>query len=320
MLWRPHSIDDVAERHGVDPGELADIVGDARIVLAEHREARVRPATDDKVLAGWNAMAISGLAEAGRAFGEPAFVRAAERCAVFVLEHLRDDTGRLLRSWRNGVPGRPGFADDHALMSSACLTLYETTLDLRWFHAARELAGRLIELFLDRSNGGFHQTGSDAEKLVVRPKDLYDNATPSGNSQAAEVLQRLALLTGDTDMEAAGVSAIRLVRDAMAHAPTGFGQALCALDLYVGPSHEVALIGDPDDPTLRAMADEVRSTLYRPNTVLAAAAEGDADATGAIALLQDRPAVDGLPTAYVCQRFTCRLPVTDLESLREQLG
>ena len=153
-----------------------------------------------------------------------------------MLTHLRDERGRLLRSWRDGVAGRPGFADDYAVMASACLTLYETTFELRWFEEAVTLADELIRLFRDDERGGFFQTGSDAEELVLRPKELYDNATPSGNSVAADVLLRLALFTGDAGYEHAGVSALRLIRDAMAGAPTGFGHALCALDLYVGPS------------------------------------------------------------------------------------
>ena len=206
-------------------------------------------------------MAIRAFAEAGRALGEPAYVDAAVRCATFVLAHLRDERGRLLRSWRGGVAGGPGFADDHAMMAAACLTLYETTWDLRWFVEARALADELIRLFFDDERGGFFQTGHDAEALVVRPKELYDNAVPSGNSVAAEVLLRLAMFTGEPEYERLAASALRLVRDAMGPAPTGFGHALCALDLYLGPGQEVAIVGDPDDERTRALAAEVGGTL-----------------------------------------------------------
>ena len=134
------------------------------------------------------------------------------------------------------------------------------------------LADELLRLFRDDERGGFFQTGSDAEALVLRPKELYDNATPSGNSVAADVLLRLALFTGDAGYEHAGVSALRLVRDAMAGAPTGFGQALCALDLYVGPSNEVAIVGDPSSDDTRALVAEVTGAVYRPNVVMAVAA------------------------------------------------
>ena len=319
VLWRPVSIADVAADLDLPADELAVHVEDARETLFEIREGRVRPATDDKVLTAWNALAIGALAEAGRVFGEAAFVNAAARCADFILTHLRDEHGRLLRSWRNGSAGRPGFADDHAVMAAACLTLYETTFEVRWFEQAVSIADELLRLFRDDERGGFFQTGSDAEVLVLRPKELYDNATPSGNSVAAEVLLRLALLTGDAGYENAGLSALRLVREAMAGAPTGFGQALCALDLYVGPAFEVAIIGDPAAGATRALAAEVTNTAYRPNVVLAVAGPDDERATLAVPLLRDREAKGGESTAYVCKRFMCKLPVTDPTSLREQL-
>jgi len=320
VLWRPVSVEDVAAEEGLAAEELASEVEEALPRLFSEREARVRPATDDKVLTAWNALAIGAFAEAGRAFGEPALVEAAVRCARFVLERLRDERGRLLRSWRGGVAGRPGFADDHALMASACLTLYETTFDVRWFEEARGLADDLLDRFWDRERGGFFQTAEDAEPLLLRPKDLYDNAVPSGSSAAAEVLLRLALLTGDRRYEDAGASALRLVREVMAGAPTGFGHALCALDLYLGPAREVAIVGDPSSEATRALADEVTVAAYRPNVVLAVADPHDARSISAVPLLSDRAALDGRPTAYVCERFSCKLPVTDVEGLRTQLA
>jgi uncharacterized protein YyaL (SSP411 family) len=289
-------------------------------MLFEVRERRVRPGTDDKILTAWNALAIGAFAEAGRAFDEPSYVRAATRCAEFVLTHLRDERGRLLRSWRDGVAGRPGFTDDYAVMASACLTLYETTFEVRWFEEAVTLADEMIRLFRDDERGGFFQTGSDAEALVLRPKELYDNATPSGNSVAADVLLRLGLFTGDATYEHAGVSALRLIRDAMAGAPTGFGQALCALDLYVGPSNEVAIIGDPSSEGTRALVAEVTGAVYRPNVVMAVAAPGDERAAMAVPLLRGRETDGTMPTAYVCERFACKLPVTDVAALRLQLN
>ncbi len=305
VLWRPADQDLDVET--------------ARAELFEVREARVRPATDDKVLAAWNAMAISALAEAGRALDRPAYVEAAAGAAEFVLEKLRAPDGRLLRSWRDGRVGRPGYADDYALVAEACLTLYETTFDLRWFAAARALADELIRLFHDAERGGFFQTGSDAEALVLRPKELSDNAVPSGNSAAADVLLRLSHLTGEPEHERAGASALRLVRDAMAGAPSGFGHALCALDRYLGPVREVAIVGDPRAAATRALAAEVTTKRFLPNHVLAVADADDESSRAAVALLRERPQLEGKPTAYVCERFTCRLPVTAPDALAAQL-
>jgi uncharacterized protein YyaL (SSP411 family) len=319
VLWRPMPLEAVASEMELDLAELERDLETARAELFEIRQGRVHPATDDKILAAWNGMAIAALAEAGRALGEPAYVEAAVRAADFVLTHLRDDDGRLLRSWRNGRGGRPGFADDHALMADACLVLYETTFELRWFEQARALCDELLRLFGDEERGGFFQTGSDAEALVMRPKDLQDNAVPSGNSIAADVLQRLAHLTGEPEYERAGVEALRLVRDAMAGAPSAFGHALGALDLYLSAVKEVAIVGDPDDEATRALVAEVTAERYLPNHVLAVADPSDERARATVGLLHERPALEGQPTAYVCERFACQLPITGAEALVRQL-
>jgi uncharacterized protein YyaL (SSP411 family) len=319
VLWRPLPLEGVAAEFELDPAELRRRIEAARATLFEIRERRVHPSTDDKVLAAWNGFAIAALAEAGRAFDRPDLVDAAVTAAEFVLTRLRDDGGRLLRSWRDGRAGRPAFADDHGAMADACLALYETTFDLRWFEHARALVDELLRLFHDGERGGFFQTGSDAEALVIRPKDLQDNAVPSGNSLAADVLQRLAHLTGEDEYEQAGIGALRLVRDAMAGAPSGFGHALCALDTYLSPVKEVAVVGDPEAESTRALAAEVTTRRFAPNHVLAVAAPGDNASRKAVALLQDRPQRDGSPTAYVCEHFACKLPVTEPADLAEQL-
>jgi uncharacterized protein len=308
VLWRP----DEAGSDGTD------LDGASRLLFAE-RERRVRPATDDKVLTAWNGMAVRAFAEAGRAFDEPDFVAAAIECADFLLANLRADDGRLLRSWRQGLRGGPGYADDHALLASGLLALHERTGDVRWFEEARRLADELVFLFLDRERGGFFQTGADVDPLVIRPKELYDNAVPSGNSAAADVLLRLSLLTGDGELERIGTDAIALVRDVLGRAPMGFGHALCALDLHVGPSNEIAIVGDPDDPATRALADEVLVARFLPNAVLAIASADDERGAASVPLLRDRPQVDGRATAYVCRRFACRLPVTTPAELAAEL-
>ncbi|MEP6476073.1 MAG: thioredoxin domain-containing protein [Actinomycetota bacterium] len=319
VLWRPFPTRAYAADHGLDPDRLESDVEEARRHLFEIRERRVHPGTDDKILAAWNGLAIDALAEAGRAFGDARLVEAAERAASFVLTNLRDDGGRLRRSWRDGVTGPPGFADDHALMGSACLTLYETTRDVRWFIEARALADELLRLFHDEERGGFFQAGTDAEALVLRPKDLYDNAVPGGNSAAAALLLRLALFTGQAEHERAGIAALQLVRDAMQRAPTGFGMALCALDLHLGPAREIAVVGDPEEPATRALVGAVTAERWLPNVVVATGAPGD-EASEIVPLLRDRGLIQGLPAAYVCERFACQLPVTTVEALLAQLG
>jgi len=272
----------------------------------------VPPATDDKVLAAWNGLAIGALADAGARFGNDSYVDAAGSAAEFVLSQMRREDGRLLRSWRDGTAGRPGYLDDYALMADGCLALYEATFDVRWFREARALADDMLRLFRDEERGGFFQTGADAEQLVVRPKDLYDNAVPSGNSAAALVLLKLSRFTGEAAYEEAALSALRLIADGMRTAPTGFGHALCALDFAVGPVKEVAIVGEPEADDTVALLGVVGS---RPNVVTALARPDDDEAANAIPLLRDRPQIDGRATAYVCERFACKLPVTDAAGL-----
>jgi uncharacterized protein len=308
VLWTPGPADEQLEAE----------VAAARPRLFEAREARVHPATDDKVLAAWNGLAIVALAEAGRSFGEPRYVDAALTAAGFVLEQLTDD-GRLLRSWRNGRRGGPGYLDDYACMADACLTLYETTFDLRWLREARRLAEAMVELFAAPDGDGFYQTGRDAEQLVVRPRELFDNAVPAGSSVAADVLQRLGRLTGTPDWEQAGLSGLRPVLGVIDRAPTGFGHALGAADFALSRVREVAVVGPREADDTKALLARVWAT-YQPNRVIAAAAPDDRTAQAEVPLLADRPLLEDRPTAYVCEHFVCQLPVTDPDALAAQLA
>jgi uncharacterized protein YyaL (SSP411 family) len=317
VLWQPERIEAVALEAGLAVEHVAYRVWYTLHLLLETRATRIAPATDDKVLAAWNGLAIAALADAS--LDDVFHRRIATDAAEFVLTHMRRDDGRLLRAWRDGKAGGPGYLDDYALMADGLLALYEATFETRWFREARSLADDMLRLFRDETNGGFFQTGSDAEQLVVRPKDLYDNAVPSGNSAAAMVLLRLARFTGDADYEEAAMSALRLVADGMRRAPSGFGHALCALDFAVGPVKEVAIVGDPNGEGTKALVAVVRER-YRPNVVVAVAASDDTNAAEAIPLLRDRPQEDGKATAYICERFTCKLPVTEPGALRGQLA
>ncbi|MGH2830895.1 MAG: thioredoxin domain-containing protein, partial [Actinomycetota bacterium] len=288
------------------PGPVPPEVEPARVLLFQARAARTHPATDDKVVAGWNGIAISGLAEAGRLLGREDFVAAAVRAAEFLLTELRGADGRLMRSWRDGRTSGPAYLDDYALGASALLDVYETTFEERFFHEARSLADAMIALFADQ-RGGFHDTGSDADALVLRPKDLVDNAVPAGNSVAAEVLLRLSAFTGEAAYEERAAGALALVHDAFVRAPTGFGHALCALDAWANGVKEVALAGDPASQELRALARVAWERVGLPKA-LAAGSER-------IPLMDGRQPVAGAPAAYVCERFVCTQPVTDPSAL-----
>jgi uncharacterized protein YyaL (SSP411 family) len=285
----------------------------ARAALFDHREKRVRPGLDDKVLTGWNGMFLQTLAEAAAALGRADWMEAARANARFLLADLRRGDGRVLRSWQDGSARHLGYAEDYAAVLGALVTLAEVD-DVAWLAPAGEIAAGLCDLFADP--GGFYTTGVDAEALITRPRDVFDNATPSANSLAANGLLRLAALTGETRWQEAGEVAVRAVGAVMGEHPTAFAELLGALERLVAPPVEIAVVGDPGDPATAALVAEVRRR-FLPRAVSVAAPPGTgADLTP---LLADRSLVQGRPTAYVCQHFACQTPVTAPEALAAQL-
>ncbi|HEX2058480.1 MAG TPA: thioredoxin domain-containing protein [Actinomycetota bacterium] len=294
--------------------EEDEFVARARAALMARRDTRVRPGTDDKVLTAWNGLAAAALAEAGAALGEPSWIAAAREAMDFVLGTMRVD-GRLMRAYRDGSVNHLGYSEDYAAVLEACLALWEATGELRWVTEARWAADEAIRLFHDPISGGFFTTGSDAETLVTRPKDLFDNAVPAANSMLALELQRLAALTGETSYETRALEVIRLVRDLVERSPLGFGHLLGAIDLYTSGSVEVVVVGRERAP----LVSRLRST-WRPNAVLAIVDEVTDDAAAVIPLLEGRGAPGGRATAYVCRNGTCKLPVTGPDEFEEQLA
>jgi uncharacterized protein YyaL (SSP411 family) len=315
VLWHPEPSADVAARHDMSAADLALAVNGARPTLASARAARPHPAVDDKVVAAWNGLAITGLATAARAFGEPRFLAAAERCAEFVWEHLRVQS-RLQRAWRAGRPSGPGFLDDHALVGLSMLTLFETTGDVRWYERAVELTAAIEDLF-DTADG-LAQVGRDVEALVVWPRERTDDVTPSGPSAAAELFIRVSHLTGNADLEDRARRVVERAGDLPQQAPMAFGHLWSVWDLLDGPVREVAIVGDPEERRARALMDACVASRYLPNIQLAIGAPGS-DAMQRVPLLRSRTPIDGVAAAYVCERFACRLPVTTPEALAAQL-
>jgi uncharacterized protein len=230
---------------------------------------------------------------------------------------MRDD-GRLLRTWKGGRAKLKGYLEDYAMVAAALLEVYEATFERRWLDEARGLADEMIRLFWDERLEGFYDTGSDAEKLIVRPRNLFDNAVPCGTSVAIEMLFRLAVLTGEDRYESTALTALRPMADLMARHASGFGRFLCALDFHLGPVVEVALVEARAGDGLGSLVSEVFGR-YMPNRVVTGMVSGDAGGAVGIPLLQGREAVGGKSTAYVCRNYACDLPVTDREALARQL-
>ncbi len=289
-----------------EPARLAEM----RRALFEARAQRVWPGLDDKRLTSWNALAIAAFADAGAILERDDYLDAARACAEFVLGSLRDADGRLLRTYKDGRAHLGAYLEDHAFLLEALLTLYESSFEPRWFSEALALAEATIERFGDPERGGFYSTASDHEELIARRKEVGDHPIPSGNSSAAMGLLRLAALSGERRYEEAAEGVFALFAEPAVRHPDAFAHLLRALDFHLSPTREVALVGDD----LTELAAAVRER-HRPHAVLAGGPDGREDPP----LLAGRTTVEGRPAAYVCENFTCQLPVTDPEALRAEL-
>ncbi len=316
ILHVPRDADEVAGALGLGRAEMEALLGRARAKLFALREKRVKPGRDEKVLAGWNGMMLRAFAEASRALARPDYRAVAERNGRFLLRALRPE-GRLLRTWKAGQAKLLGYLEDHAMVADGLLALYEATFDRRWLEASRGVAEEMLRLFWDPGAEAFFDTGADHEALVVRPRNLFDSAVPCGTSVAADVLLRLAVLTGQERYEGTAVAAIRPVAPLLMRYPSGFGRLLSALDFHLGIVVEVALVwpaGTPPGPAEGLLA-EVFSR-YLPGRVLAGAPEGE---TAGLPLTEGKAALSGQPTAYLCERYACQAPTTDPAELGRQL-
>ena len=308
---------DFAARQGVDLERLIDVVRRGKDALYQVREKREHPLLDDKVLASWNGLMLKAFAEAGAALERQDYIDAAARNADFLLTAMRPD-GRLQRSYREGQARLSGFLEDYAFVADGLLSLYEATFERRWLDSTIELADKMISLFWDEEANCFYDTGHDQEQLVVRPRDVFDNAQPCGGSVASDLLLRLSVITGNEDYAAKSVAPLRTLAELMGRAPDGTGRWIAALDFYVSTAKEVVVIGPPDDPATSDLLRTVNGR-YLANRVLVGAGGPEAAAAATLPLLEGRGLIDGKPTAYVCENYACQLPVTDATALAAQL-
>jgi uncharacterized protein YyaL (SSP411 family) len=314
ILHVPRDMDVVADQAGVAFEHFAASIDRSRQKLLARREQRVHPGRDEKVLAAWNGMMLKAFAEASAVLTRRDYAQVARRCAEFLLRELRRD-GKLLRTYKDGQRKLNAYLEDYANLIDGLLTLYEASFEPRWFSAARELAGTMLEQFWSDKERCFYDTGIDHEQLINRPRDTFDNATPSGNSVAVEVLLRLNLLTGEQRCMSIAETVLRSMQRVAASYPSGFGRLLSAYDLYFGPARQIALIGALDAPDMAGFRQAVWSR-YVPNKVVA----GGAADGGEVPLLEGRGLVDGKPAAYVCEHFACQRPVTEPAKLLELLS
>jgi len=300
--------------HDAGPEVPGDVLRRGRAALLAARGARVRPGRDEKVLAAWNGLMLRAVAECARLFDRDEYRELALRNAEFLFTHLVRD-GRAMRTRTAGVTAIGGFLEDHAALGLAALAMYDLTLDGRWLARARTLAEGVNRWFWDEPARAFFDTASDAEPLITRPREVTDNAVPSGTSLAAELLLRLAELDANDEYRRRASWVLDTLTEPAARFAPAFGHLLGVADMAVHGAVEVAVAGDPAGEDTRALLAEV-ARHYLPGLVLAAGVPGDA---GESALLRGRSMIGGRATAYVCRGYACDVPVTETAALAEQL-
>jgi hypothetical protein len=309
------SLAQTASQLGKGEPELRQLLADARERLFAAREQRVHPGKDDKILTAWNGLMIAALAKAAQVLGEDRYEQAAARALQFVQGKISRQDGRLLARYRDGEAAHLGYADDYAFLVWGLLELYEATLDSRHLREAVRLTDDLLRLFWDEQAGGLFFYGSDGETLIARPKEIYDGATPSGNSVAAHNLLRLFHLTGRPEYQERAERLLQAFAGSIEQYPPGYSFSLMALQLATGPAREIVIAGERGSEEVKQLRAVLRDS-YQPLAVIACHDPNDTLADIAPAI-QEKTMQDGKATVYVCENFTCSAPLTDVEQVKQ---
>jgi uncharacterized protein YyaL (SSP411 family) len=304
---------ETAEVLKISEDALKEILEKGKKMLFLEREKRIKPFRDEKILTAWNGLMLTTFAEAAAILDNAEYLETARKNADFILENLYHN-GYLLRTWKDGRAKLNAYLEDYANFSEALIELYQVSGETKYLEEARTLAELMITEFWDEEAGGFFFTANNHEQLVVRSKDFNDNATPSGNSTAADVLLKLSKLTGNENYEKFAVTVLRLISARIRRYPQAFGKSLSALEFYLGSVKEIVIVGEKGNDLEKALWQK-----YLPVKVSVLSDKPETDA-GLIPLLQDRKAIEDKPTAYVCQNFVCQKPVTTVEEFDEQLS
>jgi uncharacterized protein YyaL (SSP411 family) len=311
---------EVAKEISWNGDALRDQLERSRRKLFPVREKRIHPQKDDKILTDWNGLMIASLAIGGRTFNEPRYTAAAEKAAQFVLKKLRRSDGRLLKRYRDGEAGLPAHLEDYSFMTWGLIELYQTTFDIHYLEEAISINDLMLRHFWDEKDGGLFMTADDGEKLLVRSKDIYDGAIPSGNSVAALNLVRLGRITARSEYEEKADGIFKAFSGTVSSQASGHPQLMIALEFAVDESFEVVIAGDPQGKATQNML----KALWRPfvpNKVVLLRPDGDEPPiTKLAAYTTTQTSSQNRPTAYVCQNFACKLPTTDIGTMLESLG
>lgn len=319
ILYLAKPLEETAKEMKIPLSELESLLETSRKKLFEAREKRVHPHKDDKILTDWNGMMIAALSKASRAFNQPRYAEAAGKAADFLLSKSRQSDGRLFHRYRDGEAGIDGYLDDYAFFTWGLLELYEATFNIKYLQTALEMNNDMIKHFQDVKNGGFFLSADDSENLLIRQREIYDGAVPSGNSVAMLNLLKIARITGNPDYEKKGVKIGKAFHKDVAKAPMAHTMLMCAVDFAVGPSYEIVLVGNPESGETGEFLEIIHKK-YFPNKVVLFKSEGEPEGIVKIAgYTADQKSIDNKMTVYVCMNFSCKKPVTEPKELKELL-
>ena len=307
-----NSIAESAKALNLSEEKLKEILENGREKLFATREKRIKPFRDEKVLTAWNGLMLAAFAEAAAILDNREYFQIARKNADFILENLQKD-GYLLRSWKDGEAKLNGYLEDYANFADALVELFQVSGEVTYLKEAKRLADLMISGFWDENDDAFFFTAKNHEKLPIRSKDFYDNATPSGNSAAVDVLLKLSHLLGEEKYQNYAATILRLIAPQIVRHPQAFGRIISALEFYLNPVKEIVILGEKGNELEKLIFDE-----FLPNKVLILAENGSKN-TEFIPLLKQKEKVEGNPTAYVCENFTCQKPAVSAKELKEQL-
>ncbi len=314
ILNRAKTIDQCAKLLSRDVADLTRELAESRAKLLAARESRVHPGLDDKVLVGWNGLMIDALAQGAIVLNEPRYLAAATKAAEFITRELMPG-GKLLHTWRRGTAKQDAFLDDYASLAVALVSLYEAGFDEKWIDVAVQLCETMLARFGDPQAGGFFYTAEDHESLISRPRELYDNATPSASSLATTALVKLAKLTGRQDFADAAAGSLEIAAGVMQRAPQAAGQMLIAYDFDLGPTPEIVLLASQDSPQTPEILSDLRRR-FVPNKIVALRAPGVSGSPHLEPLFAGKQSTSEEPTAWICENFTCQAPLHGVAAIK----
>jgi uncharacterized protein len=321
ILHQNRPLKGIADDLGISESKLIESLDIARQKLFTARQKRVHPLRDDKILTDWNGLMISALAKGAQVFDNPEYTNAAVRATDFILKTLRTPEGRLIHRYRDGQVALPAYVDDYTFFVCGLIDLYETTFDASYLRTALDLNMDILKHFWDEDRGGFYFTSDDGENLIVRKKEIYDGAIPSGNSVAMMNLLRLGRITASSDLEDKAKIIGRSFSSNVKQAPSAYTQLMMAVDFGTGQSYEVVIAGNSQSEDTRSIVMALRSH-FIPNMVviLRPIEQNSPDIINLAKYTKDQINIDGKATAYVCKNGSCNAPTTDLNKILELVG